>query len=102
LQELAAKNRWRVLSVQQLTSIANDSAINVTRQLRNIKGSGEMGYSLMPHLVVLIISKGARVVALNCLVGLRVFEQANAMGMMASGWAWVVTDGITGFVRPFV
>ena len=43
---------------------------------------------------------GVRVVLLNCLstFGRVVMEQARDEGMTDAGWAWVVTDGITGSV----
>ena len=43
---------------------------------------------------------GVRVVLLNCLdyFGVRVLQQAGELGMTGGGWAWIVTDGITGSV----
>ena len=50
--------------------------------------------------VVLLVVAGARVVLLNCLevFGVRVLEQARDLGMTRPGWAWIVTDGMTGSV----
>ena len=47
---------------------------------------------------------GVRVILLNCLwnFGSEVLRQANEKGMMGSGWAWVVTDGITGSVSLMI
>ena len=43
---------------------------------------------------------GVRVILLNCLseFGVQVLSQARDKGMTGSGWAWVVTDGMTGSV----
>lgn len=40
-------------------------------------------------------------VILNCIAtfGRRVLDQARDLGMTEPGWAWIVTDGITGSVR---
>lgn len=43
-------------------------------------------------------------IVLNCYAsaGEIVFENAHHLGMMTSGWVWVVTDGITGFVSTLI
>jgi hypothetical protein len=81
-QSKAAERKWRVLSVQQFIATKNASHVDAVTQLRQIKGTG------------------ARVIILNCFAeqGLVVLEQAEREGMMAEGWMWIGTDGITGTV----
>ena len=38
---LAAEEKWRILSVQNFYAPQNASQVNVTEQLRNIKGTGK-------------------------------------------------------------
>ncbi len=47
-----------------------------------------------------VCPSGVRVILLNCLArfGRPVLLQAAELGMTESGWAWIVTDGITGSV----
>lgn len=82
-QEGAAKKGWKIASVQQFAVTDDVKNIDVTEQLRNIKNIG------------------IRVIILNCLdvFGEVVLKQAEELGMTGTGWAWIVTDGITGTVK---
>ncbi|XP_078667093.1 glutamate receptor ionotropic, kainate 1-like isoform X2 [Branchiostoma floridae x Branchiostoma belcheri] len=78
-QAIAARKKWDIVSVQQFQTGNDISIVNATSQLKYIVGTG------------------VRVVILNCLAhhGVRVLQQAEHLGMTRSGWAWVVTDGVT-------
>eukprot|EP00058_Branchiostoma_floridae_P005508 XP_002590996.1 hypothetical protein BRAFLDRAFT_119091 [Branchiostoma floridae] len=41
---------------------------------------------------------GARIIVLHCLAGYaqQILHEASSLGMTGAGWAWVVSDGITG------
>ncbi|KAI8506510.1 hypothetical protein Bbelb_159370 [Branchiostoma belcheri] len=80
-QLLAGQKRWRIHTIQSFdpTEIAVD--IDVRTQLKVIKNTG------------------ARIIIIHCLAsyGAEVLRQASSMDMTGEGWAWVVSDGITGF-----
>ncbi|KAK2143964.1 hypothetical protein LSH36_796g00020 [Paralvinella palmiformis] len=81
LQTAASKSHLRVLAVQRFSAFENAFQTNATEQLLSIRGSGArvvVLYSLAEHAVY-------------------VLEQAHQLGMMESGWAWITTDGISGF-----
>ena len=52
-------------------------------------------------LFFITLHAGVRVILLNCLseFGVEVLRQAKDKGMTGPGWAWVVTDGMTGSVN---
>ncbi|CAD5116783.1 DgyrCDS5632 [Dimorphilus gyrociliatus] len=79
-QEGAAKKGWKIASVQQFSTSNDIQNVDATEQLQNIKNIG------------------IRVIILNCLdvFGEVILKQAENLGMTENGWAWIVTDGITG------
>ncbi|XP_074661552.1 glutamate receptor ionotropic, kainate 2-like [Tubulanus polymorphus] len=79
-QAEAGKLEWRIVGVQQFSVTNNASQVDARTQLLNIR------------------STGVRVVILNCLAvfGSVVLKQARDLGMTSAGWAWIVTDGMTG------
>ncbi|CAH1273760.1 GRIK3 [Branchiostoma lanceolatum] len=79
-ERIAGVKGWLIRTVQSFDPTEDPRRIRVRRQLQAIKAAG------------------ARIVLLNCLAsfGLEVLRQAGDMRLTGVGWAWIVTDGVTG------
>ncbi|XP_078692966.1 taste receptor type 1 member 1-like [Branchiostoma floridae x Branchiostoma belcheri] len=80
-QLLAGKKGWHIHTIQSFDPAENVADTEVRTQLEVIKNSG------------------VRIIILHCLASYaaEVLRQASTMDMTGEGWAWVVSDGITGF-----
>ncbi|XP_019616632.1 PREDICTED: glutamate receptor 2-like, partial [Branchiostoma belcheri] len=80
-QLLAGQMGWRIHTIQSFDPAENVADTEVRTQLEVIQNTG------------------ARVIILHCLASYaaEVLRQASSMDMTGEGWAWVVSDGITGF-----
>ncbi|XP_002737751.2 glutamate receptor 2-like [Saccoglossus kowalevskii] len=78
-QRIAILKNWVISHVGRFLPTQNASSVDAREQLLTIR------------------SKGVRLVILNCLAihARYVLRQAGELGMTQSGWAWVVTDGVT-------
>ncbi|XP_066287319.1 uncharacterized protein [Branchiostoma lanceolatum] len=81
-QLIAGQNGWRIHTLQSFDPTENAADIEVTSQLRVIKDTG------------------SRIIVLHCLApyAAEILREASTMDMTGTGWAWVVSDGITGLV----
>ncbi|XP_035681483.1 glutamate receptor 2-like [Branchiostoma floridae] len=79
-QLIAGQKKWVIHTMQSFDPTENPEDIEMRSQLRVIKQTG------------------ARIVVLHCLAryAAEILREASAMGMAGHGWAWVVSDGITG------
>ncbi|XP_066275121.1 uncharacterized protein [Branchiostoma lanceolatum] len=79
-QLIAGQKGWRVHTMQSFDPTENPADIDVTPQLQVIKNTG------------------ARIIVLHCLASYaqQILDRASLLGMTGAGWAWVVSDGITG------
>ncbi|XP_035671962.1 glutamate receptor 3.6-like [Branchiostoma floridae] len=79
-QLIAGRKGWRVHTMQSFDPTEDPTDIAVTTQLQVIKNTG------------------ARIIVLHCLAGYaqQILYEASSLGMTGAGWAWVVSDGITG------
>ncbi|XP_070561125.1 glutamate receptor ionotropic, kainate 2-like isoform X2 [Ptychodera flava] len=79
LQRIAIQRNWVITHVGRFLPTINASSVDAREQLAIIR------------------SKGVRLVILNCLANYAryVLRQAAELGMMQTGWAWIVTDGVT-------
>ncbi|KAI8500058.1 hypothetical protein Bbelb_223750, partial [Branchiostoma belcheri] len=123
-ERIAGVKGWLIRTVQSFDPTEDPRRIRVRRQLQAIKAavvamplpfdpkaSCVLSALLCPDLcaypgsgivTALRLLGGdpsrARIVLLNCLAsfGLEVLRQAGDMGLTGVGWAWIVTDGVTG------
>ncbi|XP_077998513.1 glutamate receptor ionotropic, kainate 2-like [Glandiceps talaboti] len=79
LQRIAIQKNWVISHVGRFLP---------TEKPSNVKAKKEL---------VMIRNKGVRVIILNCLASYarHVIRQAAGLGMTQTGWAWIITDGIT-------
>ncbi|XP_019617116.1 PREDICTED: glutamate receptor 2-like [Branchiostoma belcheri] len=79
-QLIAGENGWRIHTIQSFDPTENAADIVVQSQLGVIKDTG------------------ARIIVLHCLASYaaEILRVASTMDMTGAGWAWVVSDGITG------
>ncbi|XP_078700017.1 uncharacterized protein LOC144926857 [Branchiostoma floridae x Branchiostoma belcheri] len=79
-QKIAGQNGWRIHTIQSFDPTEDATDIQVHEQLKAIKGTG------------------ARIIVLHCLASYaaEILRVASTMDMTGAGWAWVVSDGITG------
>ncbi|KAI8493748.1 Glutamate receptor 2 [Branchiostoma belcheri] len=98
-QAIAARKKWDIVSVQQFQTGNDISIVNATSQLKYIVGTvflDQRFVTMVTGAVVLAYSMSAS--GYSELPGsprVRVLQQAEHLGMTRSGWAWVVTDGVT-------
>eukprot|EP00058_Branchiostoma_floridae_P025694 XP_002611184.1 hypothetical protein BRAFLDRAFT_88417 [Branchiostoma floridae] len=79
-QLIAGQKKWVIHTMQSFDPTENPADIEMRSQLRVIKQTG------------------ARIIVLHCQAryAAEILREASAMGMTGQGWAWVVSDGITG------
>lgn len=79
-KDIASHKGWTLVAVESFQEFRNMSKVNATTQLLHIR------------------SRGARIVALNCMAAnIRVIlRQASDLGMV-NGWVWLVTNGAFAF-----
>ncbi|XP_078661668.1 glutamate receptor 2-like [Branchiostoma floridae x Branchiostoma belcheri] len=79
-QLIAGQKGWSVHTMQSFDPTEDPADIDVTTQLQVIK------------------STGARIVVLHCLApyARQILQESVSLGMTGAGWAWVVSDGVTG------
>ncbi|KAI8481708.1 hypothetical protein Bbelb_405450 [Branchiostoma belcheri] len=79
-QLIAGQKGWSVHTMQSFDPTEDAADIDVTTQLQVIK------------------STGARIVVLHCLApyARQILQESVSLGMTGAGWAWVVSDGVTG------
>eukprot|EP00116_Pleurobrachia_bachei_P007306 sb/3467568/ len=80
IQEAASSRNWKVNNIQHFAVPLDIGSLDVTEELDRIKKSE------------------SRIIVLNCGAGAagQVLRQAEKKGLTEKGYAWIVSDGITG------